>query len=150
MYRVGVPGEHRALLNDNRVHRILNFFLKVPPFDSLYDPYTDCILLPPRAEIEAEMEAKRFRTKGQALATMDASTSANPRVSTCASASASVYGGSSISAKGVVASGLALRASSGSMPREQALPQCSDVEGDEDVVEITLSTMPEQPLKGGP
>jgi len=51
-----VPGEHRALLNDNRVHRILSFFLKVPPHDELYDPYTDCILLPTRDEIEAEMQ----------------------------------------------------------------------------------------------
>lgn len=57
MYRIGVPGEHRGLLNDARVHRILNYFLKVPPHDKLYDPYTDCILLPSRKEIEAEMAA---------------------------------------------------------------------------------------------
>lgn len=63
MYRVSVPGEHRALLNDTRVHRILSFFLRVPPHDELYDPYTDCILLPTKDEIDAEMQGLSLSPK---------------------------------------------------------------------------------------
>jgi len=160
LYRVGVPGEHRALLNDTRVHRILNYFLRVPPHDALYDPYTDCILLPPRAEIEAEMEAKRFRCKGTPLTTIgvqaSVTTSTAISIGTKTSISTSIVTSSSVSAsasahaKGALASGSGVRlAAAGLKATAQGVPLCSDVEGDEDIVEISLSPMPEQPWRKG-
>lgn len=156
LYRVGVPGEHRDLLNDHRVHRILNFFLRVPPHDGLYDPYTDCILLPSRAEIEAEMEAKRFRTKGAPLTTtVDASTSATTGSIAATSVAISTAGGTSSrvsSASGRAlgtASSVSVTAGSAKSTR-QPIPLCSDVDGDDDIVEVTLSTMPEMPRGKGP
>lgn len=54
-FHVGVPGEHRALLNDPRVYRLLQFFLRIGPYDELYDPYTDCVLVPSKSEVEKSM-----------------------------------------------------------------------------------------------
>lgn len=56
-WRIGVPGEHRALLRDPRVFRIVRHFLHAERPDPDYDPSTDFVLVPPAKEVEASMAA---------------------------------------------------------------------------------------------
>eukprot|EP00270_Netrium_digitus_P004211 TRINITY_DN1514_c1_g2_i3.p1 TRINITY_DN1514_c1_g2~~TRINITY_DN1514_c1_g2_i3.p1 ORF type:complete len:487 (+),score=134.93 TRINITY_DN1514_c1_g2_i3:108-1568(+) len=62
--RVGMEGEHRGLLRDDSVFRVVKSFL-LPPHDSdcscgLYDPITDCVLLPSTEEIQLKMEEEKY------------------------------------------------------------------------------------------
>lgn len=50
--RVGIPGDHRNILNDQRTFRILEHFLEVGEYDPFYNPLNDYIVLPSKAEIE--------------------------------------------------------------------------------------------------
>ncbi|CAM6085175.1 unnamed protein product [Calypogeia fissa] len=50
--RVGIPGDHRAILNDERLFRILKHWLKVGDPDPFYDPLNDYVILPTKAEFE--------------------------------------------------------------------------------------------------
>lgn len=53
--RVGVPGEHRGILNDRHVFRILKHWLKAE-FDPFYNPINDYVILPTAFEIEKHQE----------------------------------------------------------------------------------------------
>ncbi|KAH9318790.1 hypothetical protein KI387_020559, partial [Taxus chinensis] len=50
--RIGVPGDHRGLICDERVFRILKHWLKAGEPDPFYDPVTDYVVLPTRAEFK--------------------------------------------------------------------------------------------------
>eukprot|EP01018_Ginkgo_biloba_P009195 Gb_22984 [translate_table: standard] len=50
--RIGVPGDHRGLICDERVFRILKHWLKVGDPDPFYDPANDFVILPTKAEFE--------------------------------------------------------------------------------------------------
>ena len=56
VYRVGVAGEHRALLNEHSVHKLLHFFLEIDGKDLMYDPVLDFVMVPSSVEEEEEME----------------------------------------------------------------------------------------------
>ncbi|KAA8544789.1 hypothetical protein F0562_019507 [Nyssa sinensis] len=53
--RVGVPGEHRGILCDRHVFRILKHWLKADS-DPYYDPLNDYVILPTLYEIERHQE----------------------------------------------------------------------------------------------
>eukprot|EP00850_Spirogloea_muscicola_P005424 SM000025S08319 [mRNA] locus=s25:51672:55202:+ [translate_table: standard] len=53
--RIGVSGEHRGVLRDKRVFRVLQHWLEVGGYEADYDPQTDCVLVASRAEIEESM-----------------------------------------------------------------------------------------------
>eukprot|EP00897_Mesotaenium_endlicherianum_P007764 jgi/Mesen1/7015/ME000365S06158 len=59
MWRIGVPGEHRGLLRDPRVFRMLKHFLSAGESDPLYDPVTDCVLVPTKEELASSMLAEQ-------------------------------------------------------------------------------------------
>ncbi|XP_031248041.1 lecithin-cholesterol acyltransferase-like 4 [Pistacia vera] len=50
--RVGVPGEHRGILCDHHVFRILKHWLKAGDPDPYYNPINDYVILPTAFEIE--------------------------------------------------------------------------------------------------
>lgn len=50
--RVGVPAEHRGILSDHHVFRILKHWLKAGQLDPFYDPLNDFVILPTAFEIE--------------------------------------------------------------------------------------------------
>ncbi|XP_021751330.1 lecithin-cholesterol acyltransferase-like 4 [Chenopodium quinoa] len=54
--RVGVPGEHRGILSDHHVFRILKHWLNAGEPDPFYDPLNDYVILPTEFEIERVME----------------------------------------------------------------------------------------------
>ncbi|XP_010536543.1 PREDICTED: lecithin-cholesterol acyltransferase-like 4 [Tarenaya hassleriana] len=54
--RVGVPGEHRGILNDHRVFRMLKQWLKVGEPDPLYNPINDYVIIPTTFEMERHHE----------------------------------------------------------------------------------------------
>ncbi|WCJ28485.1 Lecithin-cholesterol acyltransferase-like 4 [Euphorbia peplus] len=54
--RVGVPGEHRGILSDHHVFRILKHWLKAGDPDPYYDPTNDYVILPTAFEIETHKE----------------------------------------------------------------------------------------------
>lgn len=53
--RVGVPGEHRGILSDHHVFRILKHWLKADP-DPYYNPLNDFVILPAAFEMESHQE----------------------------------------------------------------------------------------------
>ncbi|GKV36873.1 hypothetical protein SLEP1_g44959 [Rubroshorea leprosula] len=53
--RVGVPGEHRGILSDHHVFRILKHWLKADP-DPYYNPLNDFVILPTAFEMESHQE----------------------------------------------------------------------------------------------
>ncbi|BBN20393.1 phospholipase A1 [Marchantia polymorpha subsp. ruderalis] len=55
--RIGIPGEHRGILNDDRFFRIMKSWLGCDT-DPFYDPLNDYVILPTKAEFE---EHKRQR-----------------------------------------------------------------------------------------
>lgn len=55
--RIGVPGEHRGILSDHHVFRILKTWLNAGEPDPFYDPLNDYVVLPTCLEIE------RFKEK---------------------------------------------------------------------------------------
>lgn len=55
--RIGVPGEHRGILSDHHVFRILKTWLNAGEPDPFYDPLNDYVVLPTCFEIE------RFKEK---------------------------------------------------------------------------------------
>ncbi|KAL8167677.1 hypothetical protein V2J09_009176 [Rumex salicifolius] len=57
--RIGVPGEHRGILCDRHVFRILKHWLKAGEPDPYYDPINDFVILPTAYEVESHTE-KRF------------------------------------------------------------------------------------------
>eukprot|EP00271_Cylindrocystis_brebissonii_P015684 TRINITY_DN38652_c0_g1_i1.p1 TRINITY_DN38652_c0_g1~~TRINITY_DN38652_c0_g1_i1.p1 ORF type:complete len:521 (-),score=105.23 TRINITY_DN38652_c0_g1_i1:1212-2774(-) len=73
-FRIGVPGEHRGLLSDDRCLRLVKFFLGVDP-DPLYDPVTDCVLVPAGGLLPGESpeeEEECIRQMAEALMEGDA------------------------------------------------------------------------------
>ncbi|CAN8325319.1 unnamed protein product [Cochlearia groenlandica] len=54
--RVGVPGEHRGILNDHRVFRMLKQWLNVGEPDPFYNPINDYVILPTTFEMEKRHE----------------------------------------------------------------------------------------------
>ncbi|KAL9456554.1 hypothetical protein AB3S75_005728 [Citrus x aurantiifolia] len=56
--RVGVPGEHRGIVCEHHVFRILKHWLKVGDPDPFYNPINDYVILPTAYEME------RYKEKG--------------------------------------------------------------------------------------
>ncbi|XP_010276160.1 PREDICTED: lecithin-cholesterol acyltransferase-like 4 [Nelumbo nucifera] len=54
--RVGVPGEHRGILCDRHVFRILKHWLKVGEPDPFYNPLNDYVILPTAFDMEKHRE----------------------------------------------------------------------------------------------
>lgn len=54
--RVGVPGEHRGILSDRHVFRILKHWLHAGEPDPFYNPLNDYVILPTVYEIETHQE----------------------------------------------------------------------------------------------
>ncbi|KAJ4827512.1 hypothetical protein Tsubulata_038358 [Turnera subulata] len=54
--RVGIPGEHRGILSDHHLFRILKHWLKAGTPDPYYDPINDYVILPTTFEIESHKE----------------------------------------------------------------------------------------------
>ncbi|XP_052202136.1 lecithin-cholesterol acyltransferase-like 4 [Diospyros lotus] len=54
--RVGVPGEHRGILCDHHVFRILKHWLKAGDPDPFYNPLNDYVILPTVFEIQRHQE----------------------------------------------------------------------------------------------
>lgn len=54
--RVGVPGEHRGILCDHHVFRILKHWLKAGDPDPYYNPINDYVILPTAFEMEKHKE----------------------------------------------------------------------------------------------
>ncbi|KAF3595153.1 hypothetical protein DY000_02026934 [Brassica cretica] len=54
--RVGLPGEHRGILNDHRVFRMLKQWLNVGEPDPFYNPINDYVILPTSFEMEEHHE----------------------------------------------------------------------------------------------
>lgn len=54
--RIGVPGEHRGLLSDHHVFRILKHWLKAGEPDPYYNPINDYVILPTAFEMERHQE----------------------------------------------------------------------------------------------
>lgn len=54
--RVGVPGEHRGILCDHHVFRILKHWLKAGDPDPFYNPLNDYVILPTAFELERHQE----------------------------------------------------------------------------------------------
>eukprot|EP00249_Psilotum_nudum_P003534 c16952_g1_i1 orf=246-1667(+) len=50
--RVGIPGEHRGVLHEDRLFRILKHWLNAGDPDPFYNPIIDYVLLPTKAECE--------------------------------------------------------------------------------------------------
>ena len=50
--RIGIPGEHRGILNDHHVFRVLKHWLNAGEPDPFYDPLNDYVVLPTSFEIE--------------------------------------------------------------------------------------------------
>jgi pimeloyl-ACP methyl ester carboxylesterase len=50
--RIGVPGDHRGLVCDERVFRILKHWLKAGDPDPFYNPVDDYVILPSKVELE--------------------------------------------------------------------------------------------------
>lgn len=44
--RIGIPGDHRGILNDERLFRLLKHFLKVGDPDPSYNPVWDFVFVP--------------------------------------------------------------------------------------------------------
>ncbi|KAL2609370.1 hypothetical protein R1flu_027943 [Riccia fluitans] len=55
--RLGIPGDHRGILNDERFFRVMKSWLGCDT-DPFYDPLNDYVILPTKAELE---EHKRHR-----------------------------------------------------------------------------------------
>lgn len=55
--RIGIPGDHRGILNDDRLFRLLKHFLRVGDPDPLYDPVCDFVLIP-RPTLEVELHGR--------------------------------------------------------------------------------------------
>lgn len=53
--RIGVPGEHRGILCDRHVFRILKHWLKAD-HDPFYNPVNDYVILPTSVELEMHSE----------------------------------------------------------------------------------------------
>lgn len=54
--RVGVPADHRGIIADHRVFRILKQWLKAGEPDPFYDPLNDYVILPTAFEVEKYVE----------------------------------------------------------------------------------------------
>ncbi|KAJ8758640.1 hypothetical protein K2173_000361 [Erythroxylum novogranatense] len=54
--RVGVPAEHRGILSDHHVFRILKHWLKAGEPDPFYNPINDYVILPTAFEMESRKE----------------------------------------------------------------------------------------------
>ncbi|KAJ7969294.1 Lecithin:cholesterol acyltransferase [Quillaja saponaria] len=54
--RVGVPGEHRGILSEHHVFRILKHWLKAGVPDPFYNPLNDYVILPTAFEMERHNE----------------------------------------------------------------------------------------------
>ena len=54
--RIGVPGEHRGILCEPHVFRILKHWLKAGDPDPFYDPLNDYVILPTAFEMERHKE----------------------------------------------------------------------------------------------
>jgi len=53
--RIGIPGDHRGMLNDERLFRLLKHFLKVGDPDPFYNPVWDFVFVP-RSNLEFELD----------------------------------------------------------------------------------------------
>jgi hypothetical protein len=53
--RIGIPGEHRGIVNDPHIFRMLHHFLRVGEYDPDYEPAIDAVLVPSAEEIEREI-----------------------------------------------------------------------------------------------
>jgi hypothetical protein len=71
--RIGIPGDHRAVLNDERLFRILKHWLKVGDLDPFYDPANDYVVIPTKAEFEEhKRQLVSFSPKtGEVVETID-------------------------------------------------------------------------------
>ncbi|XP_014509174.1 lecithin-cholesterol acyltransferase-like 4 [Vigna radiata var. radiata] len=62
--RVGVPGEHRGILREPHVFRLIKHWLKAGVPDPFYNPLNDFVILPTAFEIE------RYKEKGVEVASL--------------------------------------------------------------------------------
>jgi len=62
--RVGVPGEHRGILREPHVFRLVKHWLKVGVPDPFYNPLNDFVILPTAFEIE------RYKENGVEVASL--------------------------------------------------------------------------------
>lgn len=62
--RVGIPGEHRGILREPHLFRILKHWLKAGDRDPYYNPVNDYVILPTAFEME------RFKEKGLEAASL--------------------------------------------------------------------------------
>lgn len=54
--RIGIPGDHRGILNDDRLFRLLKHFLKVGDPDPFYNPVWDFVFVPRLSNLELELD----------------------------------------------------------------------------------------------
>ncbi|RZC43746.1 hypothetical protein C5167_036698 [Papaver somniferum] len=65
--RVGVPGEHRGIICDRHVFRILKHWLKAGDLDPFYNPLNDYVILPTAFEIEKKLHLQEDIKRGGGL-----------------------------------------------------------------------------------
>lgn len=78
--RVGVPGEHRGILSERHVFRILKDWLKAGEPDPFYDPLNDFVILP------TDFELEKVKEKSFGIASLEAEweiITANPDDNLC-------------------------------------------------------------------
>jgi pimeloyl-ACP methyl ester carboxylesterase len=70
--RIGIPGDHRGILNDERLFRLLKHFLKVGDPDPFYNPVLDFVVLPRwNVEVELELDAEERSETWQLIVSED-------------------------------------------------------------------------------
>lgn len=70
--RIGIPGDHRAILNDERLFRLLKHFLKVGDPDPFYNPVLDYVVVPRwNLEVELELDAEERSETWQLIVSED-------------------------------------------------------------------------------
>lgn len=54
--RIGIPGDHRGILKDERLFRLLKHFLKVGDPDPFYNPVWDFVFVPRLRNLESKLD----------------------------------------------------------------------------------------------
>ncbi|KAL5975734.1 hypothetical protein ACLOJK_020060 [Asimina triloba] len=94
--RVGVPGDHRGIICDRHVFRILRHWLKAGDWDPFYNPIIDYVILPTAFEIETHkdqgMRVTTIKEEWEIISEDDEDGHANPAEHLAGSISASYVG----------------------------------------------------------